>query len=440
MSTISAHEAKLLRHAARWRRTLEKSIRRHRHLRTKSAAGKCALGIVEGLVFLKLAQQRKLEPADALSKLLTAADPVRALEEAFSHAGNKYHSTVFGMPKLSKYPGVALALVKVLCAAGRFRMGKIPVSILGKIYESDPGGTRNGVFFTPDFISDYLVRQTLEPYLVRKQRPALIDPACGAGAFPLKAFEQILAAGKTHKSLKQKLRILRACIHGVDIDSYGVELAKLSLLLKLYEDTPTAANAPIPNLSANIRTGNALVSKRVQGANPFSWPEAFPSVAKAGGFDAAIVNPPYVNIRELTRKHGPEQQKYFARQYVCAEGAYDLFVLFAEKSLQLLRPNGRLGIIVPNKLATRKYAKPCREMLLSETKIESIADISPMCVFSRTGVYPYIIFGEKTPPPKEHLVRIVEVYSRADLKPGAAALLQPQSSLSAEEGLWIHHE
>jgi len=430
MSTMPPREIALIKSSVRWRRLLEKSF----HRRNKTGARKLALCIVEGLVFLKLAQQRKLEPGKLLSRL-RAEDSIPALQDCFDRAKLKYHSTLFVLPHLHVSSRLTSALTKIVRALRALRVATLSPSLLGKIYETDLSGHRSGVFFTPDFISEYLVRSTLKPLIGKTKFPAILDPACGAGAFPLQMFEQLLKTRGAKVSFKEKQRVLLRCIHGVDIDAFGVELTKLSLLLKLFEGS---APAPVPDLSLNIHCGNALLASGFPELNPLNFARAFPGIARAGGFDAVIVNPPYINITQLTKQHGPSIRNYLERYFRTARGNFDLFVRFMEQSLKRLRAGGRLRIIVPNKFALKSFAQRCRQMLLNQTRVESIADITPMCNRSPEGVYPYILICEKTPAPAQHKIRIIDVHSRADLKPNSSFQSVPQNSLKSESGFDIH--
>jgi hypothetical protein len=427
MSGLVQREAVLIKQTVFWRKNLERSLGRT----GRAAARQLALKIIEGLVFLKLARQRRMEPAGALSGL-KSRDGVGALQTVFKRSKTRYHSGIFDLPALPASPRFAAALKKIVRKVLAFRPGKLAPSILGLIYETDPDGIGKGVCFTPDFISEHITRRTLAPLPRRRRPPLVLDPACGAGAFPLKIFEQLAQARGCGASFKLKRRLLLASIHGADIDAFGVELTRLSLLLKLCEGGAEPRTAALPDLSRNIRCGNALVSSPFEGVVPLRWPRA--------GFDAVIVNPPHMGIGELTRKQGAGQRLYFARNYACARGAYFLHALFLERSLRWLGKGGRLGIILPPAWAAARSEARCRKMILQATRLESIADISPMCVYSKKSVYPHILICEKMPAGDAHFVDVREVFSRADLKPRAAAASLRQSALSPRRGFKIHNE
>jgi len=402
----------LIKRTVQWRGLLARSLQHH----GKKESRKLALCIVEGLVFLKHAQHCRLEPARGISNLLLGTDVAGKLLAAFAIVGVRYHSSVFAISALRSSPRFERALRDVIEKINAERIGHFAPPILGEIYASDVDIARHEVYQTPDFISDYLVRTTLRPLLQKRKLPVVLDPACGAGAFPLKAFGHILRA-RPKLSLKQRQRMLLTCIHGVDIDAFGVELAKLSLLLALFAGTSPRPNVAVPDLSGNIRCGNTLAEKQ----------------RTRQRFDAVLVNPPFVNIRTLARG----EARALARRYACARGAYDLYVVFLEQSLRDLKAGGRLGAIVPSSWFSWPFAKECRRMLLGETRIESITDISPLCVFSKTHVYPTILVCENAPSERAHTIDVFEVFSPADLLGKRPTRLR-QHALSARAGFDLY--
>ena len=146
-------------------------------------------------------------------------------------------------------------------------------------------------------------------------------------------------------------------------------------------------------------------------APPLAWRTEFPEVWSGSepGFDAVLGNPPYVNIRLLTRSRGPVVKRYLQQRYRCARGAYDLYILFLERAFELLRAGGTCGFVVPNKIATLQYAQPCRALLLQETTLLQIADLARLPVFPDAGVYPYLLVWQKQPPPAGHRIASVQV-------------------------------
>lgn len=88
--------------------------------------------------------------------------------------------------------------------------------------------------------------------------------------------------------------------------------------------------------------------------NAFEWRFEFPEVlddeGKYLGFDAVLGNPPYIRIQEL-QKSASQQVDWFNKNFFTAgQGNYDLYVLFIEQGLKILRPKGRLSYILPHKI------------------------------------------------------------------------------------------
>ncbi len=350
----------------------------------------------------------------------------------------------------------------------------------------------NGVYYTPSAVVDYIVQSTLSPLLEGKSPMQLsglaknwgrdeaslpltvLDPACGTGYFLVGAYHFLLDwtlgwyraddeerwLSGTHPTLcrsgdsvvlrsDERERILHEHIFGVDIDEQAVEVAKRSLLAKMSGD-PREQDA-VAACWENIRCGNSLIGSDLYENDaqrtgndplaavcPFDWEEEFPAVIACGGFDAIVGNPPYVNARHIMQQQGGAIKRYYRGRYRCARRAFDLYVLFVERSHELLRPGGRAGLIVPNKIATLDYARPCRELLLTETTLDTITDVSDQQLFRDASVYPYIITWTKQFAVPDHTVCIVSAADSENLSRAETSHFIRQAAWSAETGLAIH--
>jgi SAM-dependent methyltransferase len=214
-----------------------------------------------------------------------------------------------------------------------------------------------GVYYTPPAIVSELVSLTLAPLLAKAGATPLrvLDPACGSGAM-------LAHAGRSGQAL-----------FGVDCDAAAVEAARL-------------------RTGAQVWCGDALFDKRLE---------------KLAPFDAIVANPPFISIRQLAKSRSREYIKRLRHRFHTARGNFDVYVAFLERALELLRPGGRCGIIIPNKWATLDYARPLRELLLSQTTIEHVVDLSSQRVFAGASVYPHIIVLAKSRPAHGHLVAVV---------------------------------
>ncbi|WP_254507324.1 Eco57I restriction-modification methylase domain-containing protein [Anatilimnocola floriformis] len=253
-----------------------------------------------------------------------------------------------------------------------------------------------GVFYTPVEIAEWIVAQTYGPALAEwnghAPPPRLLDPACGAGVFLLAARRALEA--RCHELQIDPVAAVEHGIHGIDIDPASVLIAR--------EHTQLS--------SANITCANSL------------------TVAAANEFAVVVGNPPYVSIRELAKSHTPEQVAELRQRFRTARGNFDLYVLFIERALQWLQPGGRLGFIVPNKWATLDYARALRELLLAETSVEQVVDLSALRVFPQAGTYPQIIVLQRKAAANNQRFWIAQgidttsirrEVQQADLQPGA---------------------
>jgi adenine-specific DNA-methyltransferase len=238
-----------------------------------------------------------------------------------------------------------------------------------------PRDTRRatGVYYTPPEIVRWIVDLTLGPLLgANLQRPLqILDPACGAGEFLVEA--QRYVHGRRGGSATAADRL-----QGMDIDASAVISAQQRL-----SDFDRAF--PVKNIRVADALDDDLLSPAV--------------------FDAIVGNPPYVNIRQLAKSLPFERIKQLRKRFQTARGNFDLYVLFIERAIELLRPGGRCGLIVPNKWATLDYARPCRELLLEHTSIEQIIDLSEAKAFD-AAVYPHVLIFRKNPPAARHAVQI----------------------------------
>jgi methylase of polypeptide subunit release factors len=246
-----------------------------------------------------------------------------------------------------------------------------------------------GVFYTPVEIANWIVAETYGPLVEawpgNGPPPRVLDPACGGGVFLQAALEKLneccrrldLSPARSRAACKQ-------AIFGIDIDRLAVETARKQL-------------AAIPR--ENIRCADTLSS------------------SECDSFDAIVGNPPYVSIRELAQAHSRDEIEKLRKRFSTARGNFDLYVPFWERALELLRPGGRLGFIVPNKWATLDYARPLRELLLQQTTLEQIVDVSALRVFPAASAYPQIVILKRKPASKLHCIRVALMQESQEFNP-----------------------
>jgi hypothetical protein len=246
----------------------------------------------------------------------------------------------------------------------------------------------------------------------------VLDPSCGSGAFLVEAFDQLyawyeaandrLADLRGHRELFDPDRqILQNNLYGVDLNDEAVEICKLSLWIKTAE-----RGKELTSLDATIQVGNSVVDDPAVHPRAFDWEQAFPEVFAAGGFDVVIGNPPYVR-QELLSPIKPHLEARFASYH----GMADLYVYFYELGLRVLRPGGRLTLVVTNKWLKAGYAEPLRRHLAESSWVESLVDFGhAKQIFEDADVFPCILVAKKPAESQEPPAPRVAVIPREQLR------------------------
>ena len=462
---------------------------------------------IDRIIFLRIAEDRAVEeygtllsavgsglqPASSSKRTPTDNEYYTNLVKLYMKADDKYNSGIFDFKKdrISTKLKVDNKVVKAILTElyypeCPYEFSVLSVEILGSAYEQflgkqikinpplspfSKGGKRGiwieekpevrkagGVYYTPEYIVEYIVKQTVGKLIEGKtpkeiEKIKVVDPACGSGSFLIGAFQYLLdwhknyyAKNKKSWTLKnspltpqgdlttgEKRRILLNNIHGVDIDVNAVEVTKLSLLLKCMEgETEASINNQLrlfnervlPSLDDNIKSGNSLIDtdfydneldfggdKKIK---PFHWQSAFPQVfnpstgSVTGGFDAVIGNPPY------GASFASIETNYFLQKYKLQDYQLDSYFIFIEKSFEVLRDNGLLGFIIPNTWLLNLNTSKIRSHLFSKTEITNIVHFKNP-VFSQAVVDTEIMIFRNTKPRKTHNIKI-EIYNKQNEK------------------------
>jgi methylase of polypeptide subunit release factors len=248
-----------------------------------------------------------------------------------------------------------------------------------------------GVFYTPPEVVDYIVRKTVPPDLTDSGPIAILDPACGAGAF-LEAAARCILESRRDAPRSMHERVVGRSVFGVDVDPRAARLARTSMALQARERASAASlRSLVGALNKHIVGGSSLVEPGPDGPILSTIETAFGDVLGRGGFDLVLGNPPYVKNKDLDAG----RKQLWSRTYRCARGQFDLMVLFLEKGLEVLRPGGRLGFLVSNKFMASDYGKEIRRRILDTCQIEEITDLSSAQIFREAAVYPTILILRK---------------------------------------------
>jgi hypothetical protein len=453
---------------------------------------------IDRLVFLRICEDRGIEPYGRLAALRGGENVYRRLYELFQRADERYNSGLFHFrpergraeaPDDLSY-GLTLddavlkgILNRMYYPESPYEFSVLPADILGQVYERFLGKVirltaghqakieekpevrkAGGVYYTPTYIVDYIVRNTVGKLLegrTPKQAAALrvLDPACGSGSFLLGAYEVLLGwhrdwyiqdgpekhakgrnpalvqrrGGDWRLTTAERKRILLNNLYGVDIDPQAVEVTKLSLLLKVLEGESEESlsqlmlfhERALPDLGGNIKCGNSLIGPDFyQGRqlelfdredtlrlNAFDWQAEFPETMARGGFDAVIGNQPYVLLQTLDQRPVFD---YLAKRYRAAKYKIDTYQLFIEKGLALAALNGNVGFITPATFLRNKHARALRAVILDASEVD-VLRVFYYPVFAGASVDTSVLIASKRQMPNPaHRVQVIRSAARTE--------------------------
>jgi len=264
---------------------------------------------------------------------------------------------------------------------------------------------RTGSHYTSAGLARRVVAAALQPLIDHGNTlPLLCDPAAGTGAFLIAAGRMLV---QRHGSWAP---VLARCLHGVDTDAFAIEIARVSLAIE--SSAPGAAYPDAPGLCC----GDAL---------ELDWAAAFPDAAAQGGFDAVVGNPPWVAYAgRAAQPLDPARFQQYRKRFESFRGYRTLHGMFVELGAKLLRPQGRLGLILPTSVADLQGYGPVR--IAHDTRCNVDRDLPDLGADSFQGVFqPAMVLlstrraSAVAVPPAGQAWPL----ARDDLDPAASALL-----------------
>jgi hypothetical protein len=472
-----------------WREELARDIYKNNHGMTARQLNEVVQRLLDRIVFIRIAEDRRIIER---FQLRDAAEQWRArggkfdifdwLRPLFEKINDDFNGEIFKPNELLERTRVdsevlAKIIERLYPPKSPYRFDVIGVELLGSIYERYLGKTirptaktvrveekpevrkAGGVYYTPKYIVDYIVKNTVGRTIEGKtpkqiQKIRILDPACGSGSFLIGAFQSLIdyhvqwylahpeqevrhahpsldfmrevhedSDGNTRLSVYRKAKILRNNIFGVDIDPQAVEITMMSLYLKALEGEKSQLPPKqhlLPELKYNVICGNSLIGpdiyKDVQlgffgeeekdRINVFDWNSevsGFGQIMRDSGFDCVIGNPPYGAFL------GDAESPYLSSRYQAATRDLDTYSLFIERGVEVCRPGGGLSMIVPTGWYSGPKFSALRRFVAMHTDPQIFVNL-PYDVFPAwvdTTVFVLSKRAEPTPWPRSVRCKVV---------------------------------
>jgi adenine-specific DNA-methyltransferase len=475
-------DEQLAKDLIRWRDLLRKDLEGYNLKIDKQKIAEYVQKILDRLIFIRTLEDRKIEDVilQPLAREWEEKEGIKAnkllsaLNKTFRRIDKTYNSGLFAEGACdylgdkidaddNTFVEIINELYKTRDKGIRYNFADIPADIFGGIYEQYLGYIQKedlkqkktskrksqGIYYTPRYIVDYIVQNTLGEVLKNKtpneiRNLKILDPACGSGSFLITAYQSLIDywqkqdrkrfkqdSDKLRKieqvykkqngnliSSQEKMRILLNNIYGVDLDKEAVELAKLNLLMKM-----VGSKIKLPKLGSNIQEGNSLISgsekelKKYFGRGwknkkAFEWEEKFSFCHSRGGgnpedgFDIVIGNPPY--IKEYVEKlafDGLHSSLYY-------QGKMDIWTMFACIAIDLLKDGGYFSFIAPNKWITNEGASIFRDKILREGELIKFVDFGDYKVFQDAGIQTMIFIFRKCKARKKYKIKYSKIIDK----------------------------
>ncbi len=430
-----------------WRTELAKDINKRNHELDVHVLNDVVQKLLDRIIFIRIAEDRKIRPERELWEIVAQwreegkrKSMMPALVDLFREVNDDLNGDIF-KPHACESVEVDSDILSDIIdnlyfPKTRYRFDAIGVELLGSIYERYLGSTirvtpqrvkveekpevkkAGGVYYTPKFIVDYIVKNTVGKIIEGKtprqiEKIKILDPACGSGSFLLGAYQYIidyhLRYYREHPKdaqtlflniytkmnpedfalpLREKANILRNNLFGVDIDAQAVEVTMMSLYLKALEGErgmlPRKQHL-LPALGNNIKCGNSLIGYDIldQGQlfndevkshiNPFDWKSktvGFGEIANNGGFDIVIGNPPWgAEFSELELDYLRRSNSEIIVRMI------DSFMYFVYQTAQKISEKSMFGMILPDVILYQKDNLKLRDYLLKTFNLKNVVNL-----------------------------------------------------------------
>ena len=453
--------------------------------------------VINRIIFIRICEARRIEKDGLLLYYQSIGFWNAFKESSYNDFYNHYDGPLFDRIKsihdIEIPDDIFNELIELLYYPSPYRFDVIPTKLLSDIYEIflsrklfiENGVVSeklkleyvktNGAISTPQFLVQDLLKRTIlkEKMLAGGLHGIfqirILDFTCGSGIFLIEIFDYLQNiiieyynqsqpdgfselffndGGSTTLTIEGKRRLISNCIYAVDIDPEAVEVARMSLSLKVidsidfhenYQDIGIYGNQILNNIGNNVKCGNTLVSYDIREeypeintnevqlyrTNPYDWNSetGFSKIfTDKGGFDYIVGNPPYVEVRNYNKEY-PFMHQYIKDKYETTKnGKVDLSVAFIERAIGLLNNQGKLGFIIQKRFFKTEYGKKIREYISSNQLLSQVIDFETTNLFKDRITYIASLILEKSHP---EIVSFIKISNQVEEIPAKLESIEP---------------
>lgn len=405
---------------------------------------------INEIVFLRICEDRNLPLYKTLQKSISIDSMLqKELEKIIEIADKRYNSGIFKERNIINELDKNILkniITDLYYPNSPYDFTVISSNILGEIYEvfisetlivknnevilqAKKENLNRAIVTTPYDVVKFMVSKSLEKFTNKKspeeiKKLRIADIACGSGIFLTEVLDYLInycqdwyEKNKKYDNLeetytntykltyKEKKEILTNCLYGVDIDYQAVEVAKFSLLLKVLEneteETVINEKTVLPSLDSNIVNGNSLIDlEMIEDATTDELinirPFSFNDINGGNKFDLIIGNPPYVKTEDMIKLQDKKEVQAYKSKYYVAYKQFDKYFLFIQRAVDLVKDDGTVCYIVPNKFINNVAGEKIRELISENKYLKMFIDFNYQQVFKDKTIYSSIILLNKS--------------------------------------------
>lgn len=447
--------------------------------------------VINRIVFIRICEARKIEKEGLLLDFqrngFWNSFKKSSYNDFYEHYDGPLFDRINSIHEIEVQNDVFNSLIEKLYYPSPYRFDVIPTKLLSDIYEIFLSKRlfiennivieklkleyikTNGAISTPQFLVQDLIKRTIAKNIIVREglnsvfATKVLDFACGSGIFIVELFDYLQSViveyhsenpnekysslfftneHNTTLTIEGKRKLISDCIYAVDIDPEAVEVARMSLSLKVidniefhenYQEIGVYGNQILNNVGNNVKCGNTLVSyditeqystiikneEQLLKTNPFDWrsEQGFAEIFNGNeGFDYIIGNPPYVEVKNYNVEY-PFMHQYIKDNYQTTKnGKVDLSVAFIERGIELLNGNGKLGLIIQKRFFKTKYGKKIREFISSNQLLFQVIDFETTNLFKGRITYIASLILAKSQPDTVSFIKISNKSEEIPLK------------------------